>query len=397
MDCTIHSQRPPDTSDAVRSRDVTARAIRVCHVSMCLETGGLERLLVEFARNARTGKVEPSFVALSGLGKPAQDIRELGFPVESVADSARGKLARLLFLISLFRDRQIDIVHSHNTLAEFYAATAAKLAGVPVVVNTQHGRGCGASWRARTQFRIANLFSDRIVGVSEDAAELCRRDDRFSRGKTTTIWNGIDLDRFEYRGPATAPVAISVARLSPENDFSTLLRTVWILIQDFPEFRLQIVGDGPEREHLRTLSRNLKLDEHIEFLGECNDVPQRLAKAAFFVSATRTEGISLTLLEAMATGLPVVTTRVGGNPEIVQDGRTGMLVREGCPELLASAMREMLHDRDAWPVMGELARQRVEQHFNVRNMVQQYESLYDELLSEKTVFTQRTSGLTDSE
>lgn len=254
-------------------------------------------------------------------------------------------------------------------------------------MNTQHGRGCGDNWRARAQFRIANFFSDQIVGVSEDAAELCRRDDRFSRQKTTTIWNGIDLDRFEYQGPAVAPVAISVARLSPEKDFSTLLRAVWILIQDVPEFRLQIVGDGPEREHLRTLCRDLKLDGHIEFLGECSDVQQRLARAGFFVSATLTEGISLTLLEAMATGLPVVTTRVGGNPEVVQDGRTGRLVKAGCPERLANAMREMLLDRDAWPVMGELARQRIEQHFNVRNMVRQYESLYEELLRGKPAST----------
>lgn len=380
MVCTIQSQTPAPVGHCGQPADEAARNVRVCHVSMCLATGGLERLLVEFARNCSRSRFEQSFVALDRSGQPAEDIRELGFSAESVADSVDGKLARLFYLRDLFRDRQVDIVHSHNTLAHFYAAIAAKLAGVRVVVNTQHGRGCGNSWRARAQFRIANLFTDRIVGVSEDAADLCRRDDRFSRRKTTTIWNGIDLDRFEYHGPAANSVAISVARLSPEKDFSTLLRAVWILIQDFPEFRLQIVGDGPERGHLKTLSHDLKLDEHIEFLGECSDVPQRLAKAGFFVSATRTEGISLTLLEAMATGLPVVTTRVGGNPEIVQEGRTGRLVKEGCPERLANAMREMLLDRDGWPVMGELARQRVEQHFNVRSMVRQYESLYDELL-----------------
>ena len=394
MDCTIPSQQSALERDSSQPHDEAARKVRVCHVSMCLATGGLERLLVEFARNCSRSRFDQSFVALDSLGQPANDIRELGFSAESAADSSDGRIARLFYLRNLFRERQVDIVHSHNTLAHFYATLAAKLAGVRVVVNTQHGRGCGDSWRARAQFRIANFFSDQIVGVSEDAVELCRRDDRFSRQKTTTIWNGIDLDRFEYRGPAVDPVAISVARLSPEKDFSTLLRAVWILIQDVPEFRLQIVGDGPEREHLRSLSRDLKLDRHIEFLGECSDVPQRLARAGFFVSATRTEGISLTLLEAMATGLPVVTTRVGGNPEVVQDGRTGRLVKAGCPERLANAMREMLLDRDAWPVMGELARQRVEQHFNVRNMVRQYESLYEELLRGKPA---STNSIQDSE
>lgn len=285
------------------------------------------------------------------------------------------------YLIRLFRESQVDIVHTHNTLAHFYAALAAKLARVPIVINTQHGRGCGESWKARTQFRIANRFTDRIIGVSEDASRLCQRDDWGLRHKTGTIWNGIDLSRFEFRGPADRPIAISVARLSPEKDFATLLRAVAILVADCPEFQLQIVGDGGERSRLETLVRDLELEDHVEFAGERPDIPERLAGAGFFVSATRTEGISLTLLEAMATGLPVITTRVGGNPEIVQNTRTGQLVEPGCPSTLAAAMREMLASRENWPAMGKLARQRVEQHFDVRRMVRQYESLYDELVS----------------
>ncbi|MFP6765069.1 MAG: GT4 family glycosyltransferase PelF [Planctomycetaceae bacterium] len=356
--------------------------MRVCHVSMCLETGGLERLLVEFAKYGSKKRFDPCFIALSSLGQPAEELRGLGMQVESVAGSTSGKLGRLRFLKDYFRTNQIDIVHSHNTLAHFYAGIAAKLAGVSVVLNTQHGKGCGNTWKHRAQFRIANRFTDQIVGVSEDAAELCRRQDGRSRDRITAIWNGIDIDRFEYQGPADAPVAISVARLSPEKDFPTLLRAVWILIQEFPEFRLKIVGDGHERPYLEALADDLKLQKHVEFLGECSDVPRQLTQAGFFVSATLTEGISLTVLEAMATGLPIVTTDVGGNPEIVQQGRNGRLVRAGHPELLANAMREMLLDRDGWPVMGELGRQRVEQHFNVRNMVRQYESLYEELLKE---------------
>jgi len=349
---------------------------------MCLETGGLERLLVEFGRYGARQRFDPCFVSLAGLGKPAEDLRSLGMQVESVASTTSGKLGRLRFLIDYFRRKKIDIVHSHNTLAHFYAAIAAQIAGVPAVLNTQHGKGCGNTWKHRAQFRIANRFTDRIVGVSEDAAALCRRQDGLSRDRITAIWNGIDIDRFEYRGPADAPVAISVARLSPEKDFPTLLRAVWILVQEFPDFRLKIAGDGCERSRLQALADDLKLQKHVEFLGECSDVPRQLAQAGFFVSATLTEGISLTVLEAMATGLPVVTTEVGGNPEIVQEGRNGRLVRPGYPELLANAMREMLLDRDGWPVMGELGRQRVEHHFNVRNMVRQYESVYDELIAE---------------
>jgi glycosyltransferase involved in cell wall biosynthesis len=382
---TIESNRTDSAVGAAAqtSRD-SARKLRVCHVSMCLLTGGLERLLVEFGKNRDGERFETSFVALEGMGVPADELRGQGHHVECVADAVAGKLARLRRLTQIFRDGQFDVVHTHNTLAHFYGAFAARLAGVPVVVNTQHGRGCGKSWKARLQFRMANRLSDRVVGVSEDAARLCRQDDARSADRTIALWNGVDLDRFEYRGPSTQPVAISVARLSPEKDFATLLRATWILIKDRPDFRLKIVGDGPERLKLEQLAEELNLTRHVEFLGERSDVSQLLPQAGFFVSSSKTEGISLTVLEAMAVGLPVVTTRVGGNPEIVLEGKTGRLVAPQSPEELALAMRDLLKDQEGWPVYGELARQRVEQHFNVRNMVRQYEDLYRELLAERS-------------
>ena len=382
---TFESNRTdaPVASSGAASRK-PAKKIRVCHVSMCLLTGGLERLLVEFGRNRDGERFETSFVALDGIGVPAEELLVQGHHVECVTDVATGKLGRLRRLVHIFRDGQFDVVHTHNTLAHFYGAFAARLAGVPVVVNTQHGRGCGQSWKAKLQFRMANRLTDRVVGVSEDAAELCRQDDARSADRTVALLNGVDLDRFEYRGPANQRTAISVARLSPEKDFATLLRATWILIKDSPDFRLRIVGDGGERQKLEQLSEELNLTNHVEFLGERSDVSQLLPQAGFFVSSSRTEGISLTLLEAMAVGLPVVATRVGGNPEIVVEGKTGRLVQPQSPEALALAMRDLLKDQEGWPVFGELARQRVEQHFNVRNMVRQYEDLYRELLDGKS-------------
>ena len=368
-------------------RAVGTDQIRVCHVSMTLLTGGLERLLVDFGRYRNAGQFDVQFAALDGLGTPADDLRELGLPVLSVSDSAGGKLGRLSFLASLFRKHDVQVVHTHNTLAHFYGAFAARLAGVPVVINTQHGRGCGNSFKARLQFRMANLLSDRVVGVSEDAASLCRRDDPRSADRIISIWNGIDVDRFDFRGPVAHPTAISVARLSKEKDFATLLRAVWILIKERPDFRLKIVGDGSERPRLEELCAELKLQNNVEFLGERRDVPELLKQSAFFVSSSTTEGVSLTLLEAMAVGLPVVTTRVGGNPEVVLDGGSGRLVSPGSPEELAWAMRDLLNDADTWQVMGQLGRERVERHFNVKHVVKHYEDLYLEVLREKNLIT----------
>jgi glycosyltransferase involved in cell wall biosynthesis len=141
-----------------------------------------------------------------------------------------------------------------------------------------------------------------------------------------------------------------------------------------------MIGNGAERAMLEDLTKTLGIEANVEFLGERSDVPELLARAGFFVSSSKSEGISLTILEAMAVGLPVVTTRVGGNPEIVVEGQTGHLVPDQNPEALAAAMLQMLDHRDMWPAMGELGRRRVEQQFEIRTMVRQYEELYSEVL-----------------
>jgi len=346
---------------------------------MCLATGGLERLLVEFSRRCKGADFEQTFVALTSLGQPAEDIREAGCDVFSLNDGEVKRLKQFNRLASILSEKRIDIVHTHNTYAHFYGALAARRAGIKHVVNTQHGRGCGDSWKARVQFRIANKFSDRVIGVSQNSAELCRRDDYASRNKIETIWNGIDVSRFQYRGPELAPHAISVARLSPEKDFATLLRAIPRVLQSVPNFMLTIVGNGSEYQPMETLINELSIGNAVQLLGERSDIPELLSKAGFFVSSSKTEGISLTLLEAMAVGLPIVATSVGGNPEIVGDGETGKLVPSENSDAIADAIIGMCQEQDAWPAMSELGRQRVEQNFEINKMISQYETLYREI------------------
>ena len=372
----------PMTSTPVRSTG--GDRFRICHVSMTLLTGGLERLLVEFGRHHDASRFDLQFVSLAELGPPAEELRRMRFSVESVNLPGRGKLPALRSLRSLLQRDRVDIVHTHNTYAHFYGTVAASWAGVRHVINSQHGRGCGPRTKDKLLFRLANLKTSRVVGVSEDAAALCRGEDPWAASKTKVIWNGIDTSRFVYRGPAKAPVAISVARLSPEKDFPTLLKATAIVVRQVSDFKLMMIGNGAERAKLEALAKSLGIEPNVEFLGERSDVPELLAQAGFFVSSSKSEGISLTILEAMAVGLPVVTTRVGGNPEIVLEGQTGYLVPDQNPEALATAMLQMLAQRDQWPAMGELGRRRVEQQFEIRTMIRQYEELYTEVLGSRT-------------
>jgi glycosyltransferase involved in cell wall biosynthesis len=349
--------------------------LRVVHVTHGLDMGGLEKLLVEFARHADRQWHELRFVSLGTRGVLGPQIERLGWPVTALAARPGFRPGLALRLASLFRHWGTQVVHTHNTKALVYGGPAARLARAARLVHTWHGQNLLASPREALLFRLAGQLPDRIVAVSEDAAGLLARQG-IAAGTIRTIHNGIDLDAFAYAGPQAGGPVVTVARLSPEKDIATLIRAAAVLRREHADFRLEIAGDGACLAALRALAGELDLEEQVHFLGQVSDVPALLARAAVFVLPSLTEGVSLTLLEAMARGLPVVATRVGGNPEVVSDGSTGLLVPPGRPDELARALGRLLRDPPLGRAMGLAGRQRVEQHFDVRRMVAAYEALY---------------------
>jgi glycosyltransferase involved in cell wall biosynthesis len=169
---------------------------------------------------------------------------------------------------------------------------------------------------------------------------------------------------------------VTVARLSPEKDLACLLQAMALVMARDPSIRLEIAGDGPCREELVRLAQELGLGGTVRFLGEVRDVPALLRRASVFILPSRSEGISLTLLEAMAAGVPVIATRVGGNPEVVVDGQTGLLVPAQSPNDLADALLRIRGNNEDAQLLGRAGRRRVESHFDIRTMVAHYERLY---------------------
>jgi glycosyltransferase involved in cell wall biosynthesis len=149
-----------------------------------------------------------------------------------------------------------------------------------------------------------------------------------------------------------------------------------LVVKEAPGFQLQIAGDGPLREELTALSKKLSLDSHVQFLGMVRDVPALLQRASLYVLSSISEGVSLTILEAMARGLPIVATRVGGTPEAVRDGANGLLVPPGDPRSLAVSLLRLWRDDTLARRLGEAGRLRVLEHFDVRRMVARYEQVY---------------------
>jgi glycosyltransferase involved in cell wall biosynthesis len=197
-----------------------------------------------------------------------------------------------------------------------------------------------------------------------------------SATRVRTLWNGIDLTRFAYHGPCEDGPIVTVARLSPEKDLASLLHAAQRVLASQPQARFEIAGDGPCRAVLARLAEELNVSDRVVFLGEVRDVAALLARARLFVLPSQTEGISLTLLEAMACGLPVVTTQVGGNPEVVDAEVTGLLVPAGAPAALAEAIGTVLRDPARGRHLGLEGRRRVERCFDIRHMLAQYEALY---------------------
>ena len=271
---------------------------------------------------------------------------------------------------------------------------------MPLIVHTRHGRDIQATARQTMITRYLSKLVDRFVCVSEEVAALSR-EQGMACSSPRTIRNGIDTDRFRFGGPDPDGLRRDGGAAQPREG----RRQPGPRDCDRREAGSRSAGRGRRRRPLPgglagRLAGELDVSDRITFLGEVRDVPAVLARARMFVLPSRSEGIPLTALEAMACGVPVVATRVGGLPEVVQDGVTGLLVPPADPAALANAMVEIWHDPDRGDRMGRAGRRRAEERFDVRRMVAQYEALYLEKRSKSGRWSDpgfKTAGMTDAQ
>jgi glycosyltransferase involved in cell wall biosynthesis len=356
--------------------------VRVMHVALGTGVGGMEKLLVEFARFTDRGRFELCFASLQKQGKFAEQIIAQQWPVYDFDKRPGLRPSIVLRLAQRMRSCRTQVVHTHNTAAFFYGTAAAKLAGVARIVHTRHGQRYQASGRETWFFRWMSRWVYRVVAVCDDGYQLSLREG-IRAECLHTIPNGVDLGSFRSVGWKPWAPAVLVARLSSEKDVGSLIQAIPIVNQLLepmaakpPAFTVRIAGDGPERTRLEGLTAQLDVGQQVHFIGHQQNVAQVLSAASMFILPSLTEGISLTLLEAMAGGLPVVATRVGGTSQVVVDGETGFLVAPQSPGELARAIVRLYCDPQLSQRMGQLGRQRVERHFTVGDMVRAYEALY---------------------
>ncbi len=393
IELVTHTPSRPDVVSQVLPRQTLTKKY-VAHVVLSLRPGGLERVVLQLIEHTDRTRFEPIVVALEEPGDLAPELERLGVPLH-VFPRKRGLDVHVLSEVAnLFEQKRIALVHTHNPSPHVYGSFAASIVrhrGVlrPAVVHTKHGRNHPDDGRRVMVNRVAAAFSDRVVAVSDDARKVALEVERIEPHRLVTIRNGVDTTKVcpgdgtltRHRlGIADDTFHIGcVARLSIEKDHATLLHAVSILRKRLPHVCLTLVGDGALRAELEELADSLGIREAVKFVGFTNDVASFLPSFDVFALSSRTEGTSLTLLEAAAAALPIVATHVGGNAEIVVDGESGVLVPAGQPRVFAEALeRVAIHtDRRA---MGARGRADIVARYDLAKMVAAYDTLYNEVL-----------------
>lgn len=371
----------------------------VLHVIHSLSTGGLENGLVNLINGMPATPYRHAVACIEGFSDFRLRIARPDVEVVALQRSKVGVWAVRRRLFALCRRWRPAILHSRNR-SGLDALLPACLAGVQRRIHGEHGWDVddidGSRFKPALLRRLHAPLVTRYVTVSQDLQRYLVERIHIGADRIRHVCNGVDAERFapgprpsneerppELRG-ANLLVIGTVGRLQPVKDQATLLRAFAQLCRSLPgvaaTLRLAIFGDGPCLDALRGLARTLEIAPQVCFAGAVNDVPSALRCIDVFALPSLNEGISNTVLEAMSCGLPVVATAVGGNPELVDNGRSGRLIAPNDAAALAAALAAYAADPQLRQQHGQAGRERVLSRFSLQAMVSSYQSLYDEVL-----------------
>jgi glycosyltransferase involved in cell wall biosynthesis len=351
------------------------------------ERGGAEKILGDWATGLPPEKYRVQVAALSARStalpdalRHSGDVACLDLGMRGKADvRVLGRLARLL------RRERIQILVTFMFHPTLLGRMLGGVLRVPIRVSSERITGFEGPLR-RLLNRLTVPLATCVIAVAPRVAEQARCDLRIPAARLATIPNGVDLEYFRPAldgGQTREAVVGCTARLHPKNDHATLLEAFARLTDRGVPTRLLLVGGGAEAGRLAALASALGIDRQVEFTGEQPDVAGFLRRMQIYVQASVAEGMPNSILEAMASALPVVATAVGGTPDLVLDGRTGLLVPPRDPGALARALDALLADGALRARLGRAGRERVEQHFGERLMLERVEALLDRLVAER--------------
>lgn len=360
-----------------------------------LTVGGAESLVVPFARRLNRERWELFVVTMKTIaGNPIETrLRGEGVHVTNLHARNLRDLRAFRRLLQFVRENGVELIHAHLTYAAIWASVLSRLTSVPTVA-TLHVAPPRGSWRKAVRDRLMRLalnrWAARVISVSEALRGQLLARGGLRASRTAVVHNGIEIDRFagdraasrarlerELRIPPGLPLLAVVSVLRPGKGIDVLIEAV----RSLPECRVLLVGDGPMRSSWTAAAVDAGVADRFVWAGFRTDVEQLLPGCDLLVHPTLEDAFPTVLLEAMAAGLPVVASDVGGVPEIVRPGRTGSLVPPGDARQLSTAIEVLLRAPSRRQSMGEAARERVSEHFSTEAWIARLESVYGEVLA----------------
>lgn len=369
--------------------------IKILYFITCLGVGGAEQLLYLTLKNINRQRYKPIVCCIQG-GELVSEIERLGIKVFNLNMRSKFDASKLIAFYNFIKRGKFDIVHTHLFHANIIGRIIARLCKVPIVISTQHyAFSYNGSFGILLESLTAKL-SDRIIAVSDAAKRFYRSKINVSEESLSVIYNGVDLD---IKNEASDSGSNLRKELCLNNDFiiscigrfaevkghSYLLRAIAEVIKTQSKIKLLLVGTGLCGSYLVKLASDLGIKENIIFLDSRRDIPQMLNICNLYVLPSLEEGLSITLLEALAMAKPIIATAVGGNPEVIVNGISGMLVPPKDYNAMARAITEMFENRQKAQYLGINARLRAVEKFDIKENVRKTESLYEGLIKKKGI------------
>lgn len=376
----------------------TGQLVKVLHAVEDLKVGGMERVIASFVTGLDPTKFESHVVCLTRGGIVADELTRQGIPVTILGIDNYHRPGQILALGNWLRRGKYHILHTHGYFASVAARLAGIFVGIPCIVNHVHSTYTDYRKKHLLTEKALSFFTDEIICVSQAVREWVVAEEKIDREKAVVIYNGVrnrfvgppeqaagDTLRQELGIQPWDTVFTIISSLTPNKGHHALLGAFRIVFNEHREARLVIVGGGPMREELEAEARGLMIERNVIFTGQRNDIDPflRVSDVCVLNSQYR-EGLGMALIEAMAAGLPVIGTEIGGIPELIRSGENGFLVAPGSVGALADAMVKLAKDGALRIRMGRRSRQIYEEMFTLSRMIQQIEALYERLLQKKS-------------
>jgi glycosyltransferase involved in cell wall biosynthesis len=363
---------------------MVASRIRILFVTDQLLIGGAERQLIEMCKRFDRDRFELFLFCTVAGGHLQREFEELGVVVHIGGGRFRPVVAQVCRLARFITKQRIDVVHSWLWYSNVISYMATRLSRQAVWILAVHGIHINFGKRHAFVEKLTNAAADHITTISNYNHRILLEEQRIDRDKVTVIYNGIstasDLGDSGTAGdmqiPGAGKLVGCIANFGNEKGHNFLIEAMALVAEQVPDLKMLLVGDGPLRPQIEAEIADQGLWDRIVLLGRRDDVPRLLTELDFTVLPSLLEGMPVSIIEAMAAGLPVVASNVGGIPEVVVDGETGLLVEPGQPELLAAAIVRLANDAELRAEMGAKAYRRVEQVFGIDQSVKAYERLY---------------------